>query len=311
VNGHTELHRRWRSHGAWLFLALLVLLTYAGCSKRQELRYHLPAGTTEVDRVADIAPGQPFSFVVYGDSRPGSLHRRLLGAIAAEKPDFVLHTGDLVSKGREWKQWLKFDDDTWRFRQAFPFFPAMGNHDRGTGFSKVFTMPYADTAGVYYSFRVGNARFVMLNSSYYDLLKPGSPELSWLRKQLADTTVTHIFVAFHHPPFSPNPKRDSVNVRVARSFLPLLRQAPRLRCVFNGHDHFYYRTLRDGVTFVTTGGGGARLYRVDPARTRPGDRWAEAYHYVRVDVNGRQVHVEARKLNGEVVDAFDLFAEGR
>ena len=308
MNGKLEMRRRWWFRRAWLLLLVLTTL-YAGCSKRHELRYRLPAGQTEADRVANLAPDQPFSFVVYGDSRPGSLHRRLLKAIAAEKPDFVLHTGDLVSKGRDWNQWLTFDADTWRFRQEFPFFPAMGNHDRGTGFVKVFTMPYADTAGVYYSFRAGNAKFVMLNSSYYELLKPGSPELNWLENELADTTVTHIFVAFHHPPFSPNPKRDSVNTRITRSFLPLLvEHAGQVRCVFNGHDHFYYRTRRNGVTFLTTGGGGARLYRVDPKRTKPGDHWAEAHHYVRVDVDGRRVRLQAKTLDGEVVDSFELSA---
>jgi hypothetical protein len=46
----------------------------------------------------------------------------------------------------------------------------------------------------------------------------------------------------------------------------------RPRAVFCGHDHLYYRTVRDNITYIVTGGGGAPPYRPENRQiTLPGD----------------------------------------
>jgi len=63
--------------------------------------YAVEQGSARAEGSFRTAPSGegPFRFVVYGDtrSRPES-HNEVARAIAAEDPDFVVHTGDLVSR---------------------------------------------------------------------------------------------------------------------------------------------------------------------------------------------------------------------
>jgi hypothetical protein len=49
-------------------------------------------------------------------------------------------------------------------------------------------------------------------------------------------------------------------VLALRPLLDSLFQKHGVKLVFQGHDHLYYRTVRSGITYVVTGGGGAPLY---------------------------------------------------
>lgn len=47
-----------------------------------------------------VAPGTPFRFVVYGDTRTQpQAHSQVVQGIAGSHPRFVIHTGDLVEDG--------------------------------------------------------------------------------------------------------------------------------------------------------------------------------------------------------------------
>jgi hypothetical protein len=55
--------------------------------------------------------------------------------------------------------------------------------------------------------------------------------------------------------------------------------------VFSGHDHYYYRTVRNGVTYITTGGAGADLYtNEDTSEWQDGDVFFSEYHYCNITV---------------------------
>ena len=74
-----------------------------------------------------------------------------------------------------------------------------------------------------------------------------------------------------------------------------------------GHDHLYYRTKRDGITYLITGGGGAPLY--DPIHTElaiPGDVYVKSYHIIRLDVTGKHVNGTTLTPEGQVIDRFTL-----
>jgi len=58
-----------------------------------------------------------------------------------------------------------------------------------------------------------------------------------------------------------------------------------------------------GTTYVTTGGGGSNLHDFNAAPWFEGYREA-TYHYVRVNVDGGQVHLQAIGLDGRVMDDF-------
>ena len=56
-------------------------------------------------------PRGDFTFVVYGDSRTRlDVHHKVAEKIIAAHPAFVVHTGDLVTDGRDAGQWPPFFD---------------------------------------------------------------------------------------------------------------------------------------------------------------------------------------------------------
>jgi hypothetical protein len=71
--------------------------------------------------------------------------------------------------------------------------------------------------------------------------------------------------------------------------------------VFQGHNHNYQRAERNGVVYITTGGGGAPLYPI--GTLTPETKFARVVnHYVRVRVSGNKISLEAVDLTGTVFD---------
>ena len=89
---------------------------------------------------------------------------------------------------------------------------------------------------------------------------------------------------------------------VREHLVPLLSQR-RVDVVFNGHMHGYERGEWQGVTYVTTGGGGGAL---DQGCTA----WPHivvssfVHHMLGVDIEGKRLSVTARALDGTVIDRF-------
>jgi len=112
----------------------LLLVTAVVCSS-------LPRVPTGLEIVQPRASGR---FIIYGDTRKGmpfesllrktdyDRERRLVAArIAEEKPDFVLHTGDLVGRGSSGTQWHEEWDEAVRplSDARVPIYMAWGNHE--------------------------------------------------------------------------------------------------------------------------------------------------------------------------------------
>ena len=103
-----------------LALALLLLTADAEAAPKRALP-KLMAATAK------------FTFVVYGDTRSNpEAHQRVIQEIISLHPEFVLQSGDLVSDGRNPRQWAEFDRITEPLRAAhIAYYPARGNHDLG------------------------------------------------------------------------------------------------------------------------------------------------------------------------------------
>jgi hypothetical protein len=200
-----------------------------------------------------------------------------------------------------------------------PFYPSVGNHELNggscgyQGYTDVYYLPENAPSGdeeEYYSFDWGNAHFVALdtNQSY----SAGSVQYNWLVSDLQASTQLWTFVFFHHPAYSSGPHGSTSGVQT--HLVPIF-ETYGVDVVFNGHDHHYERTCpilddacttpQDGsVVYVVTGGGGAPLY---PAS---GD-WFTAYHsslyhFLKVEVNGCRLHLDAIDPNGHVFDSYEM-----
>jgi len=259
-------------------------------------------------RAADDATktDKPLRFVVYGDTRDGhEVHRKIVALVVKQNPDFVIQTGDLVHNGSDTNLWKTYDGITGEMRKKIPVYPARGNHDLGgSGYEDRMTAPITSGNKLYYSFDKGNCHFVSLDSMAP--YKAGSSQYAWLEKDLAAAKgkARHIFVYFHYPPYSIG--SHGSDERIRQALCPLFIKNG-VRAVFNGHDHIYYRTTRDGITYVVSGGGGAPLYPCDPGKgTLDDDKWESVHHIVVCDVNGDDVSLTALRVDGSLLDHITL-----
>lgn len=259
---------------------------------------------------ASTASVRPLHFIVYGDTRDGhAVHRKLVALIMARHPDLVIQTGDLVHRGGQADLWKIYDDITGEMRRQIPVYPARGNHDfGGPGFEDRISERFPSGSKLFYSFEKANCHFAALAVDEYTPYGPGSAQYQWLEKDLAEARQKgrHIFVFFHVPPYSIG--AHGSDLRVRRTLCPLFVKY-RVCAVLNGHDHIYYHTLRDGVTYVVSGGGGAPLYPCNPNQGAiEGDKWESVNHIVDCVVEGDKVTMTAIRANDTPIERFTITA---
>ncbi len=260
-----------------------------------------------------------FKFLVYGDTRTNEdWHKLVADAMAKENALFVLHSGDLVESGDLIVDWDKFFWATSKLYSKSAFFPSLGNHERNSEFYyQAFLEPYGggDFFRRWYSFDVEDLHVIILDScivpgtGLYELQK------EWLEKDLKESQGKFIIVVFHYPFFTNTPNREpSYKEDWEKLFIKY-----GVKVVFNGHLHHYERFYKDGVMYVTTGGGGAPLgfgLKSSQRRYLPWTESGEAgyLHYVIAEVKEDKVVFTVRAVAkydwgnlerlDEVIDSF-------
>ena len=177
---------------------------------------------------------------------------------------FVLHTGDFVDNGANFKQWQWFFDTAADTVLNTAIMPVSGNHD-AYGFDVLVDnfkinydgedfdpddvnsdwesfFQYTDT-GVYYSFDYNNAHFAILNSN--DLQDDGTlteEQLSWLTEDMNNSDAEWKIVAFHKAVYSNGTHYADDDVVGLREQMATLMPELQVDLVLNGHDHVYFRT---------------------------------------------------------------------
>jgi 3',5'-cyclic AMP phosphodiesterase CpdA len=199
---------------------------------------------------------------------------------------FVLVTGDLVEAPEDPKAWTEFREITRELRQK-PYFCAIGDHDGPGGlFQKELELDRP-----YYDRRQGDFHIFVLDSrgKFTD-----RDQLEWLEKTAGASTARHKFAVFHHPPFMIDRDRGKEADLLRPNIHPLLVKL-KFCAVFCGHQHAFYTTLRDGIRYVVTAGGGAHLWKIDPSLGQAGDRSRKFYHFTGFRISGT-------KIEGHVYD---------
>jgi LPXTG-motif cell wall-anchored protein len=244
----------------------------------------------------------------------------------------IIHTGDMVNHGGESYQWPLFNDsisEIWDWDEDIKFYGAVGNHEIYTDewgvpdddysnyldffdFSDVVDEP--GETELYYSFDWQGMHFIFLNTVeewHDDEFTCLSAQMDWLEADLAND-YEFIVVSFHNPMYSireNRPDRWAQGESLRDTFLDLFIEH-EVDIVFNGHDHQYYRTVRNGTYYVVTGGGGAPLYGIQTEDTvwQTGDVGFSDYHYCVAKVNNEtwKLEVEVFLMNGTIADSFAL-----
>lgn len=151
--------------------------------------------------------------------------------------------------------------------------PVLGNHDYRTAFAAGYFDYFGAAAGDrtkgYYSYDVGTWHVVVVNSNCAQVggCKKGSPQVEWLREDLAAHPAPCTLAMWHHPRFSSG--REHGDDPAMRDIWQVLYDA-RAELVLSGHDHDYERFApmdaagrvdrERGVRQIVAGTGGRELY---------------------------------------------------
>lgn len=273
--------------------------------------YHYRAsspGATSSDYTFQTAPppGVPFRFAAYGDTRSQpSQHQAVINRIVASAPRLVLHSGDLVADGNNYSGWqTEFFGPAWPLMRNTPMATSLGNHENDSHwYYDFFSNPMDSGNEGWYTFRYGDARFIALNTC--KTYSTGSAQYNWFLSTVsAPTDAIWTFVFFHHPPYASGGHTGDTGVQ---TYLVPLCEQYNVDIVFNGHCHNYERSVKSGVVYITTGGGGAPLADVD-TYYNPYRVYAESlYHHCVIDIDGKDLTCwGVRKSDGSTFDQFTL-----
>jgi acid phosphatase type 7 len=290
----------------------------------------------EVD-IADLSA--PLTFIAYGDTRftqrDGAANvvarRALVARIANEKPAAIFIGGDLVYEGSDPEDYETYRTETAVWSQAkIPIFPALGNHEfRGCDKDSRpclmnwwrAAVPSAVHSFRWYSVTLGPKILVLLLDSDSSL-KPGSEQRSWFEQQIgtAGSRIEFVFVVLHYPPVRDPIFPSARDEKEIARYLSKHTHSLHARVVVVGsHVHNYERFLRDDVTYLVSGGGGAKPVPVlrlfgELSKLDTG----ENFHYIRFrlengDLQGTMVRFDPER-NGEAAwtepDRFEVKAKG-
>ena len=291
-----------------LFFLILILLS--GCQGKRE---------------------SEFTFYIYGDSRSGDKHhRKIVNTMLQNKADFIVNTGDLVSRGDKPELWERFIEIIQPIKNSSndspTYFGVIGNHDINGDDTKYSNwhkyLPGLPGNGEFYCYDHKNLRMIVLNSCVNDSDNVQTDSLkSWLKTN----NKKWLIVLWHHPsyPFG----KKSRHHQSIRKWWPLLYKY-NVDIVFNGHAHHYVRTypirpvdgnpfgIRDdqqGVVQVITGGGGAQLYSVGKDKYNQmyfdslfAHGEDQRYHFCEITVSNSSLILKAKYADGTEFDRLSI-----
>ena len=176
------------------------------------------------------------------------------------KPDFVIHTGDIVTDPDPVSYQLAADVLS---KIQVPTYYVNGNHDRAQDIHKYLAMgPKQDVTvdpGVLaYTFEVKGYRFLVLDARGPDEIDPhglfSEAQLEFVRRE-ATPDGPPLVVFLHYPVLPLNSVwMDAYMLVINGDELheALLPARDRLRAVFYGHVHQPIQTMRDRILYVAT-----------------------------------------------------------
>ena len=147
----------------------------------------------------------------------------------------------------------------------------------------------------------GPAHFAVVDE--YTSYVTGSAQYNWLVNDLSSTSKEWVFVMSHEPGYSAGSHPDNTEVQ---TYLQPLCETYGVDIYFAGHNHYYARCDKNGVKHITTGGGGAPLSTGSAAYSPYVEVYVQAYHFCKIEINGTQLDLTAKKADGTVIDTFTL-----
>lgn len=281
-------------------------------------RYELAADRTLAGRFCTSQPdGAKVHFLAIGDTNPllGDATSRLLAKITPFAPDFVVHGGDMQYYDSALETWAGW------FPQMKPLLalgaiqPALGNHELETpdeleDYSlRFFGHPGFGGDTQYYRYESGGVWFHVLDTEA--AIEPGTPQGEWLGAGLAEVSKLAGFRAsilvMHRPLVTCGDNAQNDGARKAYASALLQYKVP---LVIQAHIHGYERFEIDGVTYLTTGGGGGLIGNMDENVSRPECALRKVsggfFHAVDVVIDGKELRGQVMDQAGTTRDSFTV-----
>ncbi|UOD35379.1 metallophosphoesterase [Deferribacteraceae bacterium V6Fe1] len=247
-----------------------------------------------LQEINDRYKGGEFSFAVLGDNKNSSIFNYVIEKINKdERLLFTIIGGDLVMYPT--KETYQAFLNQWKNIQI-PTLVLPGNHD--VAFENHYF--YHTIFGkFYYSFTLGNSKFIMLDNSNERNIS--DEQLFWLEEQLKNSqNLKYRFIFMHVPLWDPRDfNGGGIKFAHALSDPDFARKLEDLfikynvTILFESHIHGYYAYTKRGLKHIITGGAGAELKGTDPG--------SNFYHYVKVNVNDKDINTEVVKIDKNVV----------
>jgi len=235
--------------------------------------------------------------------------KSIMDEITRREPAFVVHLGDLTTRGSSKKHWQQFDDLHKELRgKNVPYFPILGNHEFYGNDEKALDhyfgrFPHLEKKR-WYSFTWKNIGLILLDSNFSALTKEQIETQAWwylgeLERFEQDKSINYVFVCCHEPPFTKS--------RVV---------APNEKSKM----YFTYERFQiEGKFFDVSGGGGGPRHRVtiDPEKRPynnlfPGSE-LRFFHLCEIETKGQGFELRTLRLEPDesftVADSLTVLGE--
>jgi len=245
-------------------------------------------------------------FAVYGDCRGfPERHRKIVEQIIKQKVDFVVVSGDLVTNGSIYQQWqTEFFEPLKGLAETVAVYAVKGNHDLGKQnyFKKLLVRP-GQTGN--FSFRYGPVSFYCADN----YSGSESEVLARIADNIAATNTPWKFVSYHEPSINFGGHWSGWGYPDA---LVILAGAGA-DFVITGHSHQYERfrpiappagTNAGYVTYITSAGGGAPLYKIEPSVYHA--KAEKVYHFCLFSIKANKLTMDAIDINGKIIDHLEI-----
>ncbi len=278
-----------------------------------------PPGDPSYQIRTAVRKGETFNFVVYGDTRPGGngthrYHQAVVRQILSYDPSFALILGDMVDNGADPGLWRKFFDIESGLLRRSSVFPVIGDNDMkaGRGLVKSYFPMLREE---YYHFQWGGIHFFGMNSwgstggQPKEELDQHSKQLDWLIANLEKPEVqaAPFRILFVHDPIHISRGRSSDLLK--KVWAPVLEK-------FNvdmvlASWHMYERSIKNGINYFISGGGGAELIWMDKNPNFTAQMDALQHHFLNIEVNSTSITVNAVSQDGTFLDSVVLFPRSK
>ncbi len=240
----------------------------------------------QVERIETILRDRrDFRFAVVGNIKNsiGIFEKKIIPLLNGSGVDFVVSAGNAVSNGGEDK-YRAIHRTFSRLRIPYVLTFGEGEHNGFGG------LRFYDHYGPYvFSFSAGNGRFVFLDST-------GKTSWDWQFRWLSevlDVPSEHTFLFVGHPPLLFDVKglvgvtrKSFIDEETGERLRPLLSSLG-VDVVFSANLPVFADSRDESVEYVVTGGAGGLILNADRS----------FYHYVQVDVRGKEVTLTPVRLD--------------